>query len=312
MTTFILAVDHRNSLRGWLSSLGVPSGEIEPRARRLKTLCVEALASASGRLETGETPMLLVDEEYGVDAIPAAKEQDLPIVIPAERSGQAEFLFEHGSTFRQAIELVDPDAVKALVRYNPDGDALLNSRSRAQLVILQQYLRESGRRFMLELLVPATAEQSANLGGRFDDELRPVLAADAIAELAADGLRPDWWKLEGNNERAAAKIVADAASAVSEIGCLVLGRGQDRDSVVRWVQIAASAGGFVGFAVGRTLWTDPFTALVRGAIDEREAANRIANSYLDIAAAYRMAEPAAAGSESPLNQQSKHREEQEI
>jgi myo-inositol catabolism protein IolC len=310
MTTFILAVDHRNSLRGWLSSLGVPVSEIEPRARRLKTLCVEALSSASGQLEAGETPMLLLDEEYGVDAIPAARERSLPIVLPAERSGRPEFLFEHGANFRQAIEAVDPYAVKALVRYNPAGDAQLNSRSRAQLVILQEYLRESDRRFMLEVLVPATAEQRASLGDRFDDELRPALAAGAIAELATDGLRPDWWKLEGNNDRAAAEIVAEAGSATAEVGCLVLGRGLDRDSVVRWVQIAATVGGFVGFAVGRTLWTDPFAALVRGDIDEREAAGRIAASYLDIAAAYRMAAPAVAATEEQINQQSKQWEEQ--
>jgi myo-inositol catabolism protein IolC len=297
MTTFILAVDHRNSLRGWLASLGVPEQEIPSRARLLKNLCVEALASARDQLEPGEEPMLLLDEEYGVEAIPAAKRLGLPVVIPAERSGQAEFLFEHGEDFAAAIERVDPDAVKALVRYNPEGDAELNARSRAQLVLLQNQLRESGRRFMLEVLVPPTDEQRTELGERFDDELRPALAAEGIRQLAADGLRPDWWKLEGNNEPAGAAIVAEAASESAEIGCLVLGRGQDRDSVVRWVQIAAAVGSFVGFAVGRTLWTDPFTALVTAEIDEREAVSRIAAAYLGIAAAYRMAEPAVAGTE---------------
>jgi myo-inositol catabolism protein IolC len=297
VTTFILAVDHRNSLRGWLRALGVPATEIEPRARLLKRLCVDALASARDELERGETPMLLLDEEYGVDAIPAAKELGLPIVIPAERSGEAEFLFEHGADFAQAIERVDPDAVKALVRYNPAGDSELNRRSRAALVRLQEYLRTSDTRFMLELLVPPTAEQHASHGGRYDDELRPALAAEAIEQLAAGGLRPDWWKLEGNNSPEAAETVAVAAAAAAEIGCLVLGRGQDRDSVVRWVQIAAGAGSFVGFAVGRTLWTDPFSAFISGEIDEREVASRIATAYLDIAAAYRTAEPAVAGTE---------------
>ena len=118
MSTLILAVDHRNSLRGWLASLGVPEQEIEPTARRLKRLCVQALDQARDQLEPGENPMLLLDEEYGVDAIRDAKQIGLPIVIPAEQSGKAEFLFEHGDNFREAIDLLDPDAVKALVRYN--------------------------------------------------------------------------------------------------------------------------------------------------------------------------------------------------
>jgi len=297
MTTFILAVDHRNSLRGWLASLGVPAADIDATARRLKVLCVDALAQARPQLRPDETPMLLLDEEYGVDAIPAAREQGLEVVIPAERSGQAEFLFEHGEDFGAAIERAAPDAVKALVRYNPAGDTELNSRSRTQLVRLQTHLRQSGTRFMLELLVPPTPEQAAAHGGDFDERLRPGLTVTAIEQLAGAGLHPDWWKLEGNNEAEAAMIVANAAAPSATIGCLVLGRGQDRASVIRWVQIAAAAGGFVGFAVGRTLWTDPFSALVRAELDEREAVRRIADAYLDIAAAYRAAAPSVTGSD---------------
>jgi myo-inositol catabolism protein IolC len=289
MNTFILAVDHRNSLRGWLASLGVTTTETDATARKLKSLCAEALAQARPQLHARETPMMLIDEEYGVDAIPAAKAQGLQVVIPAERSGQTEFMFEHGDDFGDAIERADPDAVKALVRYNPAADAERNARSRMQLKRLQDHLRDSNRRFMLELLVPPTLEQAGHAGAGFDDAQRPQLAAEAIDQLAADGLRPDWWKLEGNNDPDGAAIVAAAAAPAAEIGCLVLGRGQDRESVVRWVQIAAATGGFVGFAVGRTLWTDSFTALLRGEIDDRETVNRIASAYLDIVSAYRSA-----------------------
>jgi len=289
MSAFILAVDHRNSLRDWLASVGVQQHQIDRTARRLKRLCVEALEQARPQLDADDTPMLLLDEEYGVDAIPAAKANRIPIVIPAEQSGQAEFLFEHGDDFRQAIEQVDPDAVKALVRYNPAGDKELNERSRARLKTLQSYLNKSDRRFMLELLVPPTQIQASDFKQQFDDEIRPALTLDAIGELAADGLRPDWWKLEGNNDRDAAVAIAAAGSAAAELGCLVLGRGQDRDSVVHWVQVAAPVEGFVGFAVGRTLWTDAFAALVEAEIDEQEAAARIAANYLDIATVYREA-----------------------
>jgi myo-inositol catabolism protein IolC len=299
MTTFILAVDHRNSLRRWLDSLGVPAAEIDPTAKHLKRLCVTALQRARADLGANERPMLLLDEEYGVEAIPAAKEHALPVVIPAERSGQAEFQFEHGDGFREAIELADPDAVKALVRYNVAGDAGLNSRQRERLIQLQSYLHDSGRTFMLEVLVPPTTEQAAAHGERFDEDLRPELTVAAIDELAAAGMRPDWWKLEGNNDRAAAASVASAGSATAELGCLVLGRGQDRVSVVHWVQVAASVDGFVGFAVGRTLWTDAFAALVRQEIEEDAVVDRIATAYLDIATTYRQTAAVVAGVTDP-------------
>lgn len=306
VTTFILAVDHRTSLRRWLGSLDVPESDADRTARTLKMLCVRALDLARDQLETGETPMLLLDEEYGVEAIPEARTRSLGVVIPAEQSGQTEFRFEHGEDFRAAIESVDPDAVKALVRYNPAGDVEANRRSRARLVILQEYLRVSNRRFMLELLVPGTPAQMARVDvDRFDDDVRPGLAVTAIEELAAEGLHPDWWKLEGYREPAAAATVAAAASRTSEVGCLVLGRGMDRDRVIRWVEIAAAVEGFVGFAVGRTLWTDPFRAFVGGTIDEGETAERIAAAYLDVVAAYRQSRRWTAGAEQHQDQPSK-------
>ena len=293
MSTLILAVDHRNSLRGWLAALGVQPDEIRFTAGRLKCVCVEALAQARDQLQPGDKAMLLLDEEYGADAIRAAKQAGLPIVIPAEQSGKDEFLFEHGENFREAIELLDPDAVKALVRYNVAGDAEQNRRSRERLLALQHHLRDGERRFMLELLVPATAEQEALHGQGFDEHLRPGLTVEAINELAADGLRPDWWKLEGNLDPEAARSVAAVGSAAAELGCLVLGRGQDRSSVVRWLQVAAPIEGFVGFAVGRTLWTEAFAALIKDEIDEQEAAGRTAAAYLDLAGVYRGAAQAA-------------------
>lgn len=288
MNTFVLAVDHRNSLRIWLDSLGVAQDAIDRTARSLKRLCALALDGARSELQTDETPMLLVDEEYGADAMAVARERSLRFVVPAEVSGQPEFLFEHGARFREAIEAVDPYAVKALVRYNVEDDGAVNDRSRARLAELQEYLLGSGRRFMLELLVPPT-EGQRSAGPDFDDDLRPELTARAIAELAADGLRPDWWKLEGNREPAAAAVVAAAATGSASDGCLVLGRGQDRASVMEWVRVAAAAGSFAGFAVGRTLWTDPFRAVVAGELDERAAVGQIAGTYLDIAREYRQA-----------------------
>jgi myo-inositol catabolism protein IolC len=215
MTTLILACDHRNSLRGWLGELGVPAAETDRTARRLKNLCVEALIQARDQLEPGETPMLLLDEEYGAEAIANAKQHGLGVVIPAEKSGQAEFDFEHGEDFGEAIERVAPDAVKALVRYNVDGDGQVNARSRKKLLALHSYLRQSDRRFMLELLVPPTPEQAADTTQNFDEQVRPALTVAAIEELLAGGLRPDWWKLDPSAALLAGEI--DERETVSRI-----------------------------------------------------------------------------------------------
>ena len=181
-----------------------------------------------------------------MDAIRDAKQNGLPIVIPAERSGQAEFLFEHGDNFREAIDLLDPDAVKALVRYNVAGDAELNRRSRKQLVLLQDHLRDTNRRFMLELLVPPTAEQSSPHGERFDE--RAPARADARRDRRARRRRSAPRLVEARGQHRSRRghggsgcglcgrraRLPGARARAGPGQCRALGSGRRTDRGVRW------------------------------------------------------------------------------
>ena len=75
------------------------------------------------------------------------------------RAGSDEFEFEYGSAFAEHIAAFDPTFAKVLVRYNPEDDAALNQRQTARLTQLSEYCRAADRRFMFELLVPATKAQ---------------------------------------------------------------------------------------------------------------------------------------------------------
>jgi myo-inositol catabolism protein IolC len=72
---------------------------------------------------------------------------------------------------------------------------------------------------------------------------------------------------------------ARARAAKASCGFL-LGRGATDDKVHRWLRQAAPAEGFVGFAIGRSIWWDP----LKGQLDEslrcEAAAQQIANNYL--------------------------------
>lgn len=75
--------------------------------------------------------------------------------MPAEKSGQDEFDFEFGEEFARHIEEFSPTFCKVLVRYNPEGDAVMNRRQSARLRRLCEYLSRSQSKYMFELLVPA-------------------------------------------------------------------------------------------------------------------------------------------------------------
>jgi myo-inositol catabolism protein IolC len=84
----------------------------------------------------------------------------------------------------------------------------------------------------------------------------------AIQELQGDGVDPDLWKVEGLARREdCERVVATArAGGRNNVSCIVLGRGEDDRKVREWLGIAAGVPGFVGFAIGRTVFWDPLVA----------------------------------------------------
>ncbi len=177
---------------------------------------------------------------------------------PAEKSAQQEFDFEYGEDFASHIERFQPTFCKVLVRYNPEGDSVLNRRQSGRLKRLSDYLRASSQsRFMFELLVPPEEAQLARVGGdkkAWDVQIRPRLMVKAIEELQDAQVEADIWKIEGlDRQDDCKKIVAVARrGGRDKVGCIVLGRGEDERKVREWLTTAARVPGFIGFAVGRT------------------------------------------------------------
>ena len=71
--------------------------------------------------------------------------------------------------------------------------------------------------------------------------------------------------------------------------CIVLGRGADWDSVVRWLEVGASVPGFAGFAVGRTLWHDALVDHLAGRSSDTGTAQVIADRYQKLIEVYNAA-----------------------
>src|SRR5207237_7812230 len=156
---------------------------------------------------------VLVDEQFGSNIPAQAREHGLKLAMPVEKSGQNEFDFDYGEDFGAHIEKFDPDFAKVLVRYNSDDpDAEMNQRQLGRLKQLADWLHEHDRKFLFELLVPATDEQLASVGGdsdRYDAEPRPDLMRRAIEELQNFGAEVDIWKIEGVDEREDAAMMAE-------------------------------------------------------------------------------------------------------
>jgi myo-inositol catabolism protein IolC len=288
----IVAFDHRSSFSKGLFGASPPlSDEIRLRIGDTKEVIFEAFLEAMARGAPRRNAGVLVDEQFGADVARKARAGGFLLAMPVERSGQAEFEFEYGDDFGRHIEAFEPDFSKVLVRYNAEGDRVLNQRQAARLSRLSRWLHDRERRFLFELLVPATPAQLERCGGqaRYDRELRPVLAAQAISELQQGGVEPDIWKIEGLESAAdCARVVAQAQSGSGrqDVSCIVLGRGASLERVLQWLAIAAPVPGFIGFAVGRTLWEDALKRYVAGTSSRAETRDAIADRYLQTIGAW--------------------------
>ncbi len=63
------------------------------------------------------------------------------------------------------------------------------------------------------------------------------------------------------------------------VGCVVLGRGANSEKVDHWLRTAAGVPGYLGFAIGRTIWWDQLKGYLDGSISRDDAAAQISANY---------------------------------
>jgi myo-inositol catabolism protein IolC len=297
---YILAFDHRGSFQKKFFGIeGEPNAEQTATISDAKHLVFEGLLQAVAAGADPSVTGVLVDEQFGSTVPQEARAAGLRLAMPAERSGQEMFDFQYGEEFGEHIERFDPDFTKVLVRYNPDGDAAAGGEQLVKLKRLSDWLHERGRRFLFELLVPALPAQLEAVGGesdRYDAELRPELMRRTIAAVQEAGIEVDVWKIEGVDERKDCEMLVAQARAGGRdgVGCVVLGRGADDAKVDHWLKEAAPVEGFIGFAIGRSIWWEPLKAYVEGKMERGAAAERIAENYMRFVKVYERAEDSVA------------------
>jgi myo-inositol catabolism protein IolC len=71
---------------------------------------------------------------------------------------------------------------------------------------------------------------------------------------------------------------------------VLLGRGASDDKVDHWLRQAAPVEGFVGFAIGRSIWWDALKGFLDEGVEREQAAQQIADNYLRFIKVYDEAE----------------------
>jgi len=283
---YLLPFDHRASFAtgmfGWKGAL---TKEQTAQIGAAKQVIYDGFRAAVAAGVAKQKAGILVDEQFGADILYDALMQGYITACPAEKSGQEEFDFEYGKDFAQHIEAFQPTFCKVLVRYNPEGDEVLNRRQSARLRQLSDYLHSKSQSlFMFELLVPAEKTQLEKVKGdkrAYDLELRPGLMVHAIEQLQRAQVEPDVWKIEGLDRREDCEKIVTAAhrGGRDRVGCIILGRAEDDQQVRKWLITAAGVSGFIGFAVGRTIFWEPLVNWLANKMTREAAVAEMARRY---------------------------------
>ncbi|MFH1107492.1 MAG: DUF2090 domain-containing protein, partial [Candidatus Micrarchaeota archaeon] len=281
----ILAFDHRGSFQEKMFGIRgrAPTPAEKEQIASYKQAIYEGVTLALKAGVPREKAGILVDEQFGEAILQDAKKEGLTFAMSVEKSGQEEFDFEYGENFGEHIARFEPSFAKVLVRLNPEGDKETNLRQLARLRRLNDWLHGSNRKFLFELLVPATKTQLETVGGdkrRYDAEMRPGLMVGAMKEIQRAGIMPDVWKLEGVEKPADVEaLVKQGRENGTKPGIVVLGRGESAEKVGEWLRAGANVEGVIGFAVGRTIFWEPLEGMKNGKWARGAAVQMIANNY---------------------------------
>ena len=277
---YILPFDHRNSFIKVILNIKErkPTKDEVNKAKELKNIIYESFKKAVEEGISKDNAGILTDDWLGLDVLKKAKEDKSIFCIPVEESGQEEFMFEK-LFWKSYIKKWNPTYVKALVRYNPEGDKALNQRQAKRLANLSRFLKKKNIKFMFELLVPPTEEEKVL--ENYDNKLRPELMIKAIDELHKAGVFPDVWKIEGLDKTEKMQSVADKIKENdSNSKIIILGRGESKEHAELWLKSGAKVDTAIGFAVGRTVFQKPCEDYVNNKLSKEDAIKTIKENYV--------------------------------
>lgn len=267
----VLAIDHRSQFEELCARIGA-----EPtRIAAFKALALRAVE----RVAAGDPGFgVLLDGRYGMRALEAAADYPYWIGRPIELPGSRPLEFE--SSADVATELATWPAnhvVKCLAQYHPDDPDGLRERQERQLLRLQDAARKTRHELLVEVIVSPNGAVDADTTAR------------AIGRLYAIGLRPDWWKLEPNDDlRAWNNIERTIAENDPHCrGVVVLGLSAPEETLIASFATVARSPVVKGFAVGRTIFTEAAERWLRGEIDDAAAVEDLARRFSTLVEAWR-------------------------
>lgn len=295
-SVYMVAFDHRRSLRRALSAIGADTAPAH--LSDLKLIIWRGLRTALPHVDEHAEVAVLIDrgnERVGQEAGSAG----VRVALALEESGGDPLRPDAPAAFLdQELRALGEPIGKALLRWHPDDPG---ARKRQQLVALRQIadvVSGCGADLLVELLIhprppDGTDERSSRL---HTDSVLADLQCAAAEEILDSGISPAFWKLEGHsNAPGAARLDALVASARQDAAILILGGGSGIAGLRQAFSCRDGNDRYRGFAVGRSIWQEPILALCNHETTRAEAEAKIGDNLLAVVDAFESSGRARSG-----------------
>jgi len=265
----ILAFDHRRQFVDMCREAGVPLSQIS----KAKKLILEAAYQGASSLEgnVGGTG-ILADGTFAQDVLNDITGKDHWIARPVELPSSRPLRFELGNNVGQTIATWPVNhIVKCLVFYHPDDAIALRNEQEQKVMDLYRACCTTGHELLVEIIPPA------------DSDVQDDTLSRSIERFYNLGVFPDWWKLPSPS-KAAWKNIGDLIKARSPYcrGVVLLGLDAPVEELKAGFNAAAGQDICKGFAIGRTIFSEPTKAWLRKEIDDTEFTSRVKRNYLEM------------------------------
>ena len=275
----ILAFDHRTQFEDSCREKGLSTDKIAD----FKTQVCQGFQNIR-KTNSHKGLAILIDPEYGRSILTNSANAEYSIGVPIEKAGSfpVEWL-EDGSLYQQLLERPADWFVKVLWHFHTgmssegDPERPVREIQLSQLRKLADVCAALKRKLMVELIIPQgypEAESPALTGSSM---------GDAIAEVYQAGIYPFWWKITALDSEVEWQTMTGVLDKYDpEVGVIILGNNAPIEQFETCFRVARSTPHACGFAVGRSIFWEPWEQFAEGKITETEVSSMIAERYQQV------------------------------
>ena len=276
----VLAFDHRSQLVDMASECGADLSRIPG----LKALIFKASQAVAIEANLGGKAGILTDSRFGQGVLNDATGSGCWIGRPIELPGSRPLVLEHGDIGSQLVTWPLEHVVKCLVFCHPDDNSEMQMKQENTIKDVYNACCLSGHELLLEVILPKELPQN------------DVHYVQLLARFYALGIKPDWWKLPPLCEISWSQVSAliDVNDAHCR-GVVLLGLDAPAEQLKEGFAIASTCKWVKGFAVGRTIFSEPSRAWLSNKIDDETLIKQIKHNYQAIIHSWQQRNVATSG-----------------